>query len=79
MPDAHVLNVVLQADGQVMPVFVQGVVAVLEGVAADVPVPDTVAPVDWVFDAVPVDVGVIVLLTGAGPHSGPVAETIALL
>ena len=52
MPDAHVLNVVLQADGQVMPVFVQGVVAVLEGVAADVPVPDTVAPVDWVFDAV---------------------------
>ena len=79
MPDAHVLNVVLQADGQVMPVFVQGVVAVLEGVAADVPVPDTVAPVDWVFDAVPVDVGVIVLLPGAGPHSGPVAETIALL
>ena len=75
MPDAHVLNVVLQADGQVMPVFVQGAVAVLEGVAADVPVPDTVAPVDGVLDAVPVDVGVIVLLPGAGPHSGPVAET----
>ena len=75
MPAAHVLNVVLQAVGQVMPVVVQPDVAVPEGVAADVPVPDTVAPVDWVIDAVRVDDDVIELLAGAGPHSDPVVET----
>ena len=75
MPDAHVLNVVLQADGQVIPEVVQPGVAVPEGVAADVPVPDTVAPVDGVLDAVWVDVGVIVGVAGVGPHSAPVAET----
>ena len=64
MPDAHVLNVVLQADGHVRPLPLHGVVAVLEGVAATLGRLDGVEPDDGE--------------DGAGPHSGPVAETIEL-
>ena len=71
MPDAHVLNVVLQADGQVRPLPLHGVVAVLEGVAATLGRLDGVEP----DDGVPVDEDGE---DGAGPHSGPVAETIEL-